>query len=162
LATDVHPEKTKRLNTLLGDNFCAVRVHDATAAVTEAAFHRVLLDAPCTGLGVIRRHPEIRWRRDLADIADRAHLQTLLLHNAAHAVLPGGILVYSVCSDAPEEGPDLVAPFLAQHPEFTLDTPESETIAWPDLMDEGCLRLWPHVHGADGFFAVRFRRRGAP
>ena len=162
LATDVHPEKTKALAALLGDDFCAVRVHDATAPVTEAVFDRVLLDAPCTGLGVIRRHPEIRWRRSPADIESRVTLQTQLLHNAALAVSPGGVLVYSVCSDAPEEGPHLLAPFLAEHPDFTLEAPTGDGIPWSELVNEGCLRLRPHVHGADGFFAARFRRRGAP
>lgn len=162
LATDVHANKTKTLSKLLTGSLYTVKRHDSASPVTEAAFDRVLLDAPCTGLGVVRRHPEIRWRRSPADIAERAHLQRTLLDNAAKAVLPGGVLVYSVCSDAHEEGRDHVEPFLTAHPEFTLEPPTTESVPWADLTEGGCLQLRPHVHGADGFFAARFRHRDAP
>ncbi len=162
LVTDIHREKIKTLATLLKDPIYTVKRHDGMTLVTEAVFDRVLLDAPCTGLGVVRRHPEIRWRREPSDIVERAALQGALLANAAKAVLPGGVLVYSVCSDAPEEGVDQIAPFLAQNPDFAVESPSEGSIPWAQVTDGGCLRLRPHVHGADGFFAVRFRHRGAP
>jgi len=162
LATDVHREKARKLKTLLSGKLYTVKQHDSASPVTEAVFDRVLLDAPCTGLGVVRRHPEIRWRRQPEDILERAALQASLLANAAKAVVPGGVLVYSVCSDAPEEGIEQIAPFLAQHPDFALEPPTQNSIPWAEVTDDGCLRLRPHVHGADGFFAARLRHQGTP
>ncbi len=82
-------------------------------------FDGVLVDAPCTGLGTLRRHPEIRWRRKPTDFASAADKQLLILKRASACVQPGGVLGYAVCSPAPEEGPEVFAKFLEQHPEFT-------------------------------------------
>lgn len=161
LATDVHAAKAERLGRALRHRRAVeVAAHDAADGPPGGArFDRVLLDAPCTGLGVMRRHPEIKWRRQPEDIAQRADLQARLLDAAAAAVRPGGVLVYSVCSDTPEEGAERVAAFLAAHPDFALDAPPDGPVDWTPLLDgEGRLRLDPHTHGADGFFAARLRR----
>ncbi len=113
-------------------------------APLAAAYDRVLLDAPCSGLGVLRRHPEAKWRRTPADVASVASLQARLLDALAPRVRPGGTLVYSVCTFTDEEGPAQMARFLAAHPAFTVDGDP--------------LRTWPHRDDADGFFAVRLAR----
>ncbi len=159
LATDVHAEKAARLRRGLADLGPWVEVDARDAAEpTDERFDRVLLDAPCTGLGVIRRHPEIKWRRSPDDVATRAVVQARLLRGVASAVRPGGVLVYSVCSDQAAEGPDVVHAFLADRPEFTLDAAPEGPVDWRPLLHEGCLRTRPHLHDADGFFAARLRR----
>jgi 16S rRNA (cytosine967-C5)-methyltransferase len=121
----------------------------------------ILLDAPCTGSGVLRRHPEARTRFTRAQVTELAALQRRLLESLAPRLQPGGVLVYSVCSYLPEEGEDVVAGFLAAHPEFERLPPDREqgVFAEPGLVaDDGALRTLPHRQDADGFFAVRLRR----
>jgi 16S rRNA (cytosine967-C5)-methyltransferase len=114
-----------------------------------------LLDAPCTGLGTIRRRPEIRWRRQSEDLLRAATLQRELLEGVAGAVAIGGLLVYSTCSLEPEETDGVVTAFLAAHPEFRLDDPRAALTQAADLVDgQGYLRAWPHRHGTDGFFVA--------
>lgn len=172
-STDVHPAKARRLAQRL-DKIEGVTVdrHDATRTPEDRTFDRILVDAPCTGLGLLRRHPEIKWRRKADDVADAAQMQQRILEAAAAALKPGGVLVYSVCSVTEAEGPEIVRAFLADHPEFErapspCDDPEGVSeigtagqVPWADLLDDnGELRLWPHVHGTDGFFAARLRRK---
>src|SRR5690554_752377 len=127
-------------------------------------FDLVLLDAPCSGLGVIRRHPETRWRRDKSDILALADIQKKLLDVAAQQTKVGGTLVYSVCTFSREEGAGQIAAFLENHPEFEALGPPTQgpgaTIDWtPFLNEDGQLWLNPLEHGTDGFFAARLRRR---
>lgn len=122
-------------------------------------FDLVLVDAPCTGLGVIRRRPDLKWNKNEEDIVRLAELQQRLLAAATPAVKPGGRLIYGVCSFSREEGPEGAAKFLAAHPNFEI-APASD---WPDslrpyLSDEGHLTLWPHRHGTDGFFWAIFEK----
>ena len=116
---------------------------DARAPLA-AAYDRVLLDAPCSGLGVLRRHPEAKWRRTLDDVKSLAALQARLLDSLSARVRPGGVLVYSVCTFTDEEGPAQLARFTAAHPDFRADGEP--------------LRTWPHRDDADGFFAARLVR----
>lgn len=119
----------------------------------------VLLDAPCTGLGTLREHPEIRWRLSEPDIERMATLQKRMLEQAAAAVAAGGVLVYAVCSIAPQEGPDIIAAFLAANPDFELDRTPPAAEQLKGILDrEGCLRTQPDVDGLDGFFAARLKR----
>jgi 16S rRNA (cytosine967-C5)-methyltransferase len=121
-------------------------------------YDRVLLDAPCTGLGVLRRHPEAKWRRAPGDARELAALQSELLAALAPRVRPGGVLVYSVCTFTDEEGPAQTAAFVAAHPEFTVEPPpEPRHAALCDAT--GALRTWPHRHDADAFYAVCLRKR---
>ena len=89
----------------------------------ESSVEYVLLDAPCTGLGTLREHPEIKWRLKPTDPARMAAIQSRMLENAAALVRPGGAIVYSVCSIAPEEGEGVIDEFLARHAEFEIDAP---------------------------------------
>jgi 16S rRNA (cytosine967-C5)-methyltransferase len=115
----------------------------------------VLVDAPCSNLGVLRRNPEVKWRRQPADVATAGERQRAILTAAATLVRPGGRLVYATCSLEPEENDDVASAFLASHPPFAVDAPP----AWPVAPDAaGFIRCLPHRHGTDGFTAIRFRR----
>lgn len=116
----------------------------------------VLVDAPCSNLGVLRRNPEVKWRRQLADLAAAAARQQTILAAAATMVRPGGRLVYATCSLEPEENDAVTQALLAARPDFRLDPPS----AFPLPLTDGVLRCLPHRHGTDGFTAMRFRRIG--
>jgi 16S rRNA (cytosine967-C5)-methyltransferase len=116
----------------------------------------VLLDAPCSGLGTLREHPEIRWRLASDDFTRMAREQTAMLENAAMLVAPGGILVYAVCSFAPGEGVGVVRDFLARHIEFAIDA-HAEPALSPLISADGFLRTRPDHARRDGFFAARLK-----
>ncbi|HWR21065.1 MAG TPA: 16S rRNA (cytosine(967)-C(5))-methyltransferase RsmB [Verrucomicrobiae bacterium] len=122
---------------------------------------RILVDAPCSGLGTLRRHPERRWQQQEAGLAALACLQRELLHGVAPLLKPGGFLVYSTCSLEPEETDAVIETFLRNFPEFTaVNGPGSLPTTVAELIDlKGALRTWPHRHGCDGFYAIRLRRR---
>jgi 16S rRNA (cytosine967-C5)-methyltransferase len=123
---------------------------------TEQAFDCVLLDAPCSGTGTLRRNPEIRWRIIPADIADLAERQRDLIWNAAQMVRTGGRLVYSTCSLEPEENEEVVALFLKRDPSFRCVPAEvSSGLSLPS----GAVRTWPHRHDSDGFFVAMLQRQ---
>lgn len=116
----------------------------------------VLVDAPCTNLGVLRRNPEVKWRRRPEDLAAAAARQAAILEASATMVRPGGRLVYATCSLEPEENDAIARDFLARHPDFTVAPPAAFAVP---LDADGFLRCLPHVHATDGFTAIRFRRR---
>lgn len=120
-----------------------------------AACDGVLVDAPCSNLGVLRRNPEVKWRREPGDVAASAARQRDILAAAATMVKPGGRLVYATCSLEPEENDEVVAAFLAERGDFAPDPPSEFPLA---LDADGVLRCRPHRHGTDGFTAVRLRR----
>ncbi len=128
--------------------------------VPAGAFDRVLVDAPCSGLGTLRRNPDLRWRLRPEDPPRLAELQRALLGNVAFALRPGGSLVYSTCTLTHEENQDVVEGFLAEWPEFERAAPATLPAGIRPLCDErGALRCLPHRHDTDGFFAVRLERR---
>jgi 16S rRNA (cytosine967-C5)-methyltransferase len=129
---------------------------DAATMESEQA-DRVLLDAPCTGLGVLTKKPDIKWKRDISDVLKLARTQSELLENAARLVKPGGVLVYSTCTTEPEENGDLARQFLAKHPEFTGDD-AGQFVSKGLVNPDGFVETFPHRHGMDGSFAVRFRK----
>ncbi|MDH5298225.1 MAG: 16S rRNA (cytosine(967)-C(5))-methyltransferase RsmB [Desulfobulbaceae bacterium] len=123
----------------------------------EQSFAGILIDAPCSGLGVTRRHPDIRWNRTEEELARYQETQRALLAAAAPLLRPGGVLVYATCSMEPEEDDQVVEHFLAAHPDFALtDARPSLPAAAAGLVDEaGLLRTAPDLHDLDGFFAAR-------
>jgi len=128
--------------------------------VAEEPYDAVLVDAPCSGLGTLREHPEIRWRRTPADLADFARRQSIILRSAARHVRPGGRLVYSTCTLARAENDDVVDAFLAASPAFTANvTGEIHPTILPFLDDRLRMRTFPHRHDMAGFFAARMVRR---
>ena len=120
-------------------------------------FDRVLLDAPCTALGLLRRHPEIRWRRTFQDVERCARRQRMLLANVAKFVKPGGVLVYSVCSDLEEEGSSQIDEFLSDHRHFCLLPPDERSPKWLGASQDGFVTLSPERDGSDGFFMARLQ-----
>jgi 16S rRNA (cytosine967-C5)-methyltransferase len=155
-------KKVRALATRLGDRDVAVVRADLTAGtpIRPASCDFVLLDAPCTGLGTLREHPEIRWRLKLGDSARMAALQSRMLAGAASLVGPGGVIVYAVCSLAPEEGGEVVRDFLERHPEFAIDrNPPIRKFIEEAFDDQGMLLTRPDRDGLDGFFAARLARR---
>ena len=120
---------------------------------------RVLVDTPCSNLGVLRRNPDVKWKREASDLERLAEKQRGILTTAAALVKPGGRLVYATCSLEPEENDDLVQGFLERHPDWRPDPPARFPVApGPD----GIVRCLPHVHGTDGFTAVRLIRALTP
>jgi 16S rRNA (cytosine967-C5)-methyltransferase len=119
----------------------------------------VLLDAPCTGTGAFRRHPDARWRLTQQDVTALSALQRELLDATAAVVRPGGLLVYATCTLEPEENDAQIEAFLAAHPEFRLEPPPEGAVP-SAVLDAGRLRVLPQRHGVDGAFAARLRRIG--
>lgn len=116
----------------------------------------VLVDAPCSGLGVIDRKPDIKWTRSIEDIHRTVSLASEILDNAANLVKPGGRLVYSTCTIEPEENDDVVSSFIERHPEYSL-TPLPRSIP-QEARDGLYLRTYPHRHGIDGAFGAVLTR----
>jgi 16S rRNA (cytosine967-C5)-methyltransferase len=141
------------------------------AKTSDQTFDVVLIDAPCSGLGVLRRHPETRWRRSESDIVELVKLQAQILDAAAGLVSPGGILTYGVCTFTSEEGPKQVERFLERHADFErTGAPESGPgtglekggLDWKKYVDEqDQLSLNPDEHDTDAFFAARVKKTTA-
>jgi 16S rRNA (cytosine967-C5)-methyltransferase len=148
-------DQSRRKLDLLTDTARRLRLTSVTPIESDlrrpggelaGAYDAILLDAPCTGLGVIRRHPELKWRLRPGQVAEMAALQRELLAALWPRLRPGGALVYSVCTFTRAEGPEQIARFAADTPDAAVE---------PD----GTLVTWPHRQDADGFFAARLRRR---
>ncbi len=137
--------------------------HDLKVKRLAGKIDRVLVDAPCSGLGTLRRNPDLKWRQSVTGIAELRVKQGAILQAAATLVKPGGRLVYATCSVLTEENEDIVASFLGTHPEFKpLDCQELLKNHGIDVETGEQLRLWPHIHGTDGFFAAVLERSRAP
>jgi 16S rRNA (cytosine967-C5)-methyltransferase len=122
-------------------------------------FDCVLVDAPCSGLGTIRRDPDIRWRRREDELAGFAEDQVALLARAATVVADGGRLVYSTCSSEPDENETVVDRFLEAHPDFALVPLSAHPVLVPFTTDRGLLRTLPFAHKLEAFFAAVLVRR---
>ncbi|NGZ99714.1 hypothetical protein G5V59_03215 [Nocardioides sp. W3-2-3] len=109
-----------------------VRADGTRAPFADASADRILLDAPCTGLGALRRRPEARWRRTESDLAALVALQRALLDEAVRVLRPGGALLYATCSPVPEETAGVVGAALAAHPEIRLDDAATALPVVPD------------------------------
>jgi 16S rRNA (cytosine967-C5)-methyltransferase len=168
-AVDLAPAKLAEARASfgrLGVKGVTTSTADLTRPFPEAGgrFDRVLCDAPCSGLGVLRRHPEALSRRSAQDLPRLAAQQARMLDTLAPLVRPGGVLTYSVCTFDRVECEDVVAAFLRAHPEFRVEPPsDSSRVPWSRLTDaSGFVRTWPHRDDADAFFAARLVRLAAP
>ncbi|MGQ4649040.1 16S rRNA (cytosine(967)-C(5))-methyltransferase [Lyngbya aestuarii] len=119
---------------------------------------RVLLDAPCSGLGTLHRRPDIRWRITPERVAELSIMQGELLGHAATWVKPGGVLVYATCTLHPHENEDVIRSFLETHCQWQIESPPDSSLA-EFLMPQGWIKVWPHRYQMDGFFMVRLRRK---
>ena len=162
LAVDLHARKARNIEEAarrLGLSNLEARAADLTLPlpdVAEASFDLVLLDAPCSGMGTLRRHPEMKLRRTPADVDRLAQLQARLLASVQRYVKPGGLLVYALCTLTPEECDEQVARFTKSFSHFRIDPPPPGFPA--DCLHGPAMRTLPHITGTDGFFAVRLRR----
>jgi 16S rRNA (cytosine967-C5)-methyltransferase len=131
-----------------------------TPPFRPATFDRVLVDAPCTGLGALRRRPEARWRRRAGDVAELVPLQQALLRSALDLVRPGGVVVYATCSPILEETRDVVSAVLHEDPAVTLEPVAGVIADVPDAAGPlpGTVQLWPHRHGTDAMFVAVVRK----
>jgi 16S rRNA (cytosine967-C5)-methyltransferase len=128
---------------------------DARRPPLDCRFDAVLVDAPCSGLGTLRRHPDLKWRRRPEDIPRLAALQRDILAGVAPLVRPGGLLVYAVCTRTNDETTDVVDWLLTTQKRFAVE----RLAAVPCTDADGFLRTAPHEHELDGFFAARLRAR---
>ena len=162
LATDINAVRLKTMSEVVRYIYSnrSLRWYDRAR---RRLFDRVLIDAPCSALDSdSRRHPEIRWRRRPRHIEELSKTQAAILSGVADAVRPGGVLVYSVCTTRTGKGLEQVKRFLERRPDYRLDLPSDGVVEWSKLTKNSCLRLLPHVHGTDGFFAVRLTRQETP
>ncbi|MEG1592817.1 MAG: 16S rRNA (cytosine(967)-C(5))-methyltransferase RsmB [Oscillibacter sp.] len=120
----------------------------------EKSFDTVLVDAPCSGLGIIRKKPDIRYKKP-DELTALPAIQLGILNNSAAYVKPGGTLIYSTCTVFPEENEQVTDAFLAEHPDFSRET---FVLPAPVGKCDGQLTLWPHRHGTDGFYICRMTR----
>ena len=160
ISCDLHENKLKRIREgaeRLGITCIETQAADGRVfrPEWEGFFDTVLVDAPCSGLGIIRKKPDTRYKK-ADDLFTLPMIQSAILENAARYVRPGGTLVYSTCTILPEENEQVSDAFLAEHPDFV-----GETITLPDPVGqvEGGLTLWPQRHGTDGFYICRMKRQ---
>jgi 16S rRNA (cytosine967-C5)-methyltransferase len=175
VASDVEPERLKELPFrakragLRSIETVIIKPTDDAHILPEALKHlagvcdAVLVDAPCSGSGTVRRSPMLKWRLSPLALEKHAYKQLALLSSFAAAVKPGGVLVYATCSVLPQENTDVIAAFLAEHEDFALEPLAPcfavAGITVPGLQeDAGYLTLYPSIHGTDGFFLARMRR----
>ena len=169
LAFDIHSHKLdliQQLTQRLGITIVEPQLGDAQdlPGVRLYSQQRVLVDAPCSGLGVLRRRADLRWQREEQDLKDFPSLQLAILQRAASCVDVGGDLVYSTCTTEPEENFEVVKLFRTEHPEFEpVNLVESLPFELENPRDiqqanKGMLQILPNRHGMDGFFLAKFRR----
>lgn len=165
VALDRHPGRLRRLT----DNVRRLGLRSVETAVLDASpfdagdellarfreFDRALVDAPCSGLGVLARRPDLRWRRAPSDLPELTRAQLQLLSRGAASVRRGGVLVYSTCTTEPEENEGVVEAFLDAHPEFEVEPARDHLSS--EVADR-YVQTWPHRHTCDGSFAARLRR----
>ncbi|RKD24144.1 16S rRNA (cytosine(967)-C(5))-methyltransferase [Ammoniphilus oxalaticus] len=169
LALDIHPHKLQLIDETverLGITIVDTMEADARAlpeSFQQAQFDRILVDAPCSGFGVIRRKPDLKWQKQVEDITAIAAMQMELLEQAVRCLKPGGKLVYSTCTVDPEENGRLIHRFLDSHTEFELDPSLVDDM--PPLLRErfhqsgAYIQILPHYFSSDGFFISRLRKR---
>lgn len=166
VANDLHEHKQGLIMEQaerLGLSCIQPSVGDAMALKDQfepASFDRVLLDAPCSGFGVIRRKPDLRWAKTPDDTASIARLQRQMLNAVAGLVKPGGILVYSTCTIEREENQRAVAEFLRDHAEFVAEPFEVPALESLPQAGGAGVQILPNQFGSDGFYIARLRRRG--
>ncbi len=153
---DLHEKKIRLISDgarRLGADIINAFPHDARAPL-DKCYDAVIADVPCSGLGVIRKKPEIR-RKAQADCTAMPSIQSAILNKLSQYLRPGGVMIYSTCTVLREENEDVVNAFLSAHPEFTA---ESFTLPNGERAENGYFTFWPDLHGTDGFFVCKLRR----
>ena len=157
-ASDIYEARLKSVDALaqnLGISIIETTVRDATLpdeSLIDKA-DRVLADVPCSGLGIIRRKPDIKYKENITDFTELNQIQENILECAYRYLKQGGIMVYSTCTVNKSENTELINKFLQKHPDMALDKIDN-----PSLKNEGYLELYPHIHNSDGFFVCRMKK----
>ncbi len=165
-AFDVSPQRIQRLRARVARAGLSNVQAEVVTSENDTRFKRlagkidrVLIDAPCTGLGTLRRNPDLKWRQSPADLADLQEKQARILESAVRLLKPGGRLVYATCSILPQENDAIVDAFLHRHTEMAELDCEQLLLRHDIRIACGArLRLLPHIHGTDGFFAAAFEK----
>ncbi len=165
LARDIHEHKLHLIDEnckRLGIDIVITQQKDASMIdPDQKTVDRIMIDAPCSGLGIIRKKPDIKWNKDLMDISSLVELQRKILHASSHYVKPGGILVYSTCTICKVENENNVEWFVANYPYELEDLrPFLPIELYTETASKGYIQLFPHIHKTDGFFIARFKRKG--
>jgi len=160
ISCDIHDHKIKLLEAgrdRLGLNIIKPLLHSATERNDEwvSGFDTVITDVPCSGLGIIRKKPDIRYKNP-EPLKNLPEVQRSILNNCSAYVKPGGILIYATCTLLKRENEDIVLDFLASHPEFTAESLGLDVLSGKN----STLTFWPHIHGTDGFFVAKLRKKG--
>jgi 16S rRNA (cytosine967-C5)-methyltransferase len=161
-AVEPNPRRAELVEqNTIGLDVQVLRVDGRELSLPAESFDRVLVDAPCTGLGALRRRPEARWRRTPADVPVLAKLQRELLAAAIRLTRPGGVVLYATCSPHLAETVGVVSDAIRRHPVTALDT---RALFSPvdNLGDGPHVQLWPHRHGTDAMFAAALRKGAVP
>jgi 16S rRNA (cytosine967-C5)-methyltransferase len=158
LAAEVAPHRARLVRQAAGQGADVVVADGRTPPWVPGTFDRVLLDAPCTGLGALRRRPEARWRRAPGDVPALTRLQRDLLGSALRSVRPGGLVAYVTCSPHLAETRAVVSDALRAHAGVTREDARPLLPGVPDLGDGPDVQLWPHRHGTDAMFLSLLRR----
>lgn len=165
IALDIRSKGIKKIEenvNRLGLVSVKARVLDATKPLyfKEREFDRILLDAPCSGTGILRRHPEGKWQKREKDVAELTARQRALIENLSRHLKPGGVMVYSVCSVLREEGEDVVDAFMALHKDFIIEPafPKGTDAGERLVCNKGFFKVYSHTSGMDGFFAAKLRK----
>ena len=161
---ELHPHRAALVETSVGPvpGFAGVVVGDARNAPIGPGVDRVLVDVPCTGLGVVRRRPELRWRRTPSDVPALRKLQVELLNSALDLVRPGGVVAYVTCSPHVAETELVVSTATRRRKDVAIEDSRPLFPNVPDLGNGPNVRLWPHLHGTDGMFFSLMRRTTPP
>ncbi|ADY56629.1 sun protein [Syntrophobotulus glycolicus DSM 8271] len=169
IGNDLYPAKLSLVNELverLGIGIIQTQAGDAGILEgIEGRFDKVLVDAPCSGLGVIRRRADLRWQKSEQEIKELSEIQKKILLRAADFVAPGGEMVYSTCTIEPEENFEVVKVFRAERPDFSSVSLTGEinfpvTAGDKKQLAKGVFQILPHLYNMDGFFLAKFRRAG--
>ncbi|MFT3715257.1 MAG: transcription antitermination factor NusB [Gordonia sp. (in: high G+C Gram-positive bacteria)] len=161
-AVEISEHRAELISKVVDGLPVTVHVADGRDSGLEPGYDRILVDAPCSGLGSLRRRPEARWRRSPGDVPELVELQKQLLSEALRLVRPGGVVVYSTCSPHPAETTEVIESVLAEHPEVT--QVDARPFAAGDLIDPETLgtgphvQLWPHRQDTDAMFLAVLRR----
>jgi 16S rRNA (cytosine967-C5)-methyltransferase len=166
-ALDIHEHKVKLIKnqvTRLNLNNVTTKTLDSrktTEVFENSSFDRILVDAPCSGFGVIRRKPDIKYTKELSDIASLKNTQLTILNAVSPLLTKGGTLVYSTCTIDKDENDGVVEEFLTANPDFELDLEFQTRLPYQvqSYVDNGKLQIFPHYFGTDGFFIACFRKQ---
>ncbi len=159
LANEPVPHRAELVKRVVNNN--QVVSFDATISENfDQKFDRILVDAPCTGLGALRRRPEARWRKSLADLKELIPLQRNLMKSAYELLAPNGIIAYVTCSPLLAETKGQVIDFLSEHPDMKIHSMDQNGFHKEGLQNDGSVQLWTHRDGSDSMFMVLLRKNG--